>query len=334
MSILQIFYNFIQILYSNLTMNFYLKGYYGYKNLGDEFLLLWLLLWLAETAQGGVNHLVIETKNIERLTQRLTKNIMYLPIPLGSITITWANNSYKKDPNYIKIFGGGEVVSDARPFPYNGRNYLFTFTQTIFYQRYWILGGVGTEKKLGTKWLYRQFLKHAERIVVRENSSFIVAEKYSHKVELYHDFCFDLLNKIYRLWDNQTTMNGEKKDGSKTLLDTLPKKILINTNKYIRNNTTKDRITNLYRQFPTAEYWFVPAEIWSDSVLFPQIQALIPTIQFYNRTTHSVEETCQFIQTITYWLAARLHVLLLLSYFNISFSALVYQEKITKMLNG
>jgi len=102
-------------------MNFYLKGYYGYKNLGDEFLLLGLLSRLAgiSSQEGNIEHIVIETKDKERLSKRLSENKKYFSVPLELITTVGPRNPYKNNPDYIKLFGGGEVISDARPFPYN-----------------------------------------------------------------------------------------------------------------------------------------------------------------------------------------------------------------------
>lgn len=313
-------------------MRFYLKGYYGYKNLWDEFLLLGLLSWLSwvSAQEGSIEHIVIETKNKERLTARLSENKQYFTVPLEVITAVGPDNIYKKDPTYIKLFGGGEVISDARPFPYNGRNYLMKFADTIFRNRFWILWGVWTERKIGTKWLYTQILWRAERVVVREKSSFDVASKYTKKAQLYHDFCLNLLEQVLPRKAKKplpTNTSSSKIATSKTTQN-----ILINVNTYIRNSTTKEKIKELTKQFPEATFWFMPAEIWSDDTLFAQIQEIIPTIKLYDRTEYSVEETCKFIQTIDYGLAARLHVLLLLDYFGVPFTALIYQEKIVKML--
>lgn len=308
-------------------MRFYLKGYYGYKNLWDEFLLLWLLSWLAgiSAQEGSIEHIVIETKDKERLTKRLSQNKQYFTVPLEIITTVGPRNIYKKDPNYIKLFGGGEVISDARPFPYNWWNYLMKFADTIFRNRFRILWGVGTERKIGTKWLYTQILWRAERVVVREKSSFDVASKYTEKTQLYQDFCLNLLEKVLPRATKKSV--PPTPSSSKT-----SQNILINVNTYIRNSTTKEKIKDLTKQFPGATFWFMPAEIWSDDSLFQQIQEIVPTIKLYDRTQYSVEETCAFIKTIDYWLAARLHILLLLDYFGVPFTALVYQEKIVKML--
>lgn len=296
----------------------------------------------------------------------------------------WPKNPYKNDPTYIKLFGGGEVVSDARPIPYNGRNYLLLFYKTILKDRYRILGGIWTEKKWGSSLLYKQFLGRAERIVVREKASYEIAKKYTKHVELYRDFCFDLLETAFpqiqrkpnsrkqnfqvdqptpttdkrwlveveiphkSIWSkapayveassNNSTTNNLATDNSRSTNSATqnkpqpPQKILININSYIRNETTKRKITGLKNQFPEAEFRFVPAEIGSDDSYILELQALIPSLHIYHRTNHTVQEIGEFIQSFDYWIAARLHILLLLQFFDIPFTALVYQEKIIKML--
>lgn len=59
-------------------MEYYLKGYYGYKNLGDELLLFGVLSWLAN--EGEAKKIVIESGDPIWLTQWIKRHHAILPI--------------------------------------------------------------------------------------------------------------------------------------------------------------------------------------------------------------------------------------------------------------
>jgi hypothetical protein len=80
------------------------------------------------------------------------------------------------------------------------------------------------------------------------------------------------------------------------------------------------------------DYWFVPWEIWSDAWYFELLRIHIPQLQYYDWTVYTIDEICSFFAWSTWWIAARLHVLLLLKYYQKPLIPLVYQEKVKKII--
>lgn len=294
-------------------MNYYLKGYYGYKNFGDELLLLWLLPWLF--ARYTIEKLYIECDDVVRLENRLQRHDDLVGNLLEKIEVVPKKNTIFLQQN-IKIFGGGEVFTDARPFPYNGRNYLLWFFWTILKKKFHVVGGIGTIKKKSTKLLYRFLLGRARSITVRDATSGTVAKYFSTRVHLYHDFALDVLEKL------KPTISST---------DRAPYHI-INVNPYIRNEQTKEHIRNLSEKYPHDEFRYIPGEMESDQLYVSEIRAIIPTLQLYDRTTYHIHDSVSFLAWAGESIAARLHVLICLHEFSVPYVPLVYQEKISKLL--
>lgn len=291
----------------------YLKGYYGYKNFWDEILLLWLLPWIQE--QFTPSRLVIETWDVEWLQERLDRHEAYLWNMKFSIRLV-DKRTYIKHWWWEKIFGWWEVFTDARPLPYNGWNYLIGFFSDILLSNYHIVGGIWTIKRRSTKRLYSMLLRKAKSITVRENFSYDIASTYNKNVSLYHDFAYDILDRVHVTEE----MNREPY-------------YIINVNPYIWNEETKTKIMEFVKtNNETATYRFVPWEIWSDWWYYELLRIHIPELRYYDRTENSIDEICSFFSWSSWWIAARLHVLLLLKYYNKSLIPLVYQEKVQKII--
>lgn len=337
-------------------MRFYLKGYYGYKNLGDELLLLGVLQRL-HTTVSSLEEIIIETKNPVRLKTRLTLHKSLLPYSWEIIKPTLPDNPYKYNISYFKLFGWGEALTFARPFPYNGRNYLLLFPKTVLSKEFWIIWGIGKPKGIFSKRLYRKLLWRAQKVVVRDQDSYLIAKEFAPHTELYQDFCYTLLELLEKktllptfLIDlsqlikqlsttSTTTYVGnnsfsilESSTEIKATTITHPSKILINLNPYIWNHHTKDLITHLAHCYPQAEFRYIPWEIGADDTIYTELQQIFPKISYYDRTQYSFIQIYEFIQTFQLGIAARLHVLLLLKHAGIPFIALAYQDKVTKLL--
>ena len=68
-------------------------------------------------------YIYIESQDPERLNARIHSCKKFVKTEIDSIVCV--SSSERKEHDYdLVVFGGGEVVSDARPRPYNGRNYL------------------------------------------------------------------------------------------------------------------------------------------------------------------------------------------------------------------
>ena len=307
-------------------MKLYLKWYYGYKNWGDELLVLWLIHWLWE--EYTFEQLVIETKDPIFLSQRIDncKKIVKWT-HLDNIVCVGKKNPYQWNKEYLHVFWGGEVFSDARPFPYNGRNYFLWFLKTIMNKNFIVLWGIGTEKKRWTKFLYRYMLWYAQKVVVRDEWSYAIAKKYCNEkhLVLYHDFAYDVLDDTPSLQSRQIV---------KKLSNFPPLEkpyIVINVNVYLRNDEVIDKCRQIVKLYPQHHYYFFSAALGSDEMMMEKWEALFGSLSFYDWTQHSLEETLLFIKSADFVLAARLHVLLVAQYFNVPFEAIVYQEKIEKV---
>ncbi len=64
-------------------MHVYLKGYYGYKNIGDEILLLGLIDYLHE--QLGVTSVTLEAADPAWMKGRIRRHIQHVPIPVDIV---------------------------------------------------------------------------------------------------------------------------------------------------------------------------------------------------------------------------------------------------------
>lgn len=295
-------------------MNLYLKWYYGYKNRGDELLLLWLINWLEKHYK--VERLYIETKDVQWLSTWLEQ--CKKMVKLDGEKIICITSSCLSKPSSIDlfVFGGGEVFTDARPFPHNGWNYLLGFLRTIIQKKFLVLGWLGTEKRFCTSWLYQQLIWRAQQVVMRDPWSYDVAKKYSSHSVLYHDFAYDILDSV-----KCKANTPSKKDY-----------VIINVNTYLDKQVIVDTCRQLVKKQQNVVYYFFSAALWSDDKMFALVQKYVPWLQRYDRTQDSLAAILWFFQWASFVLAARLHVLLVAKYFKVPFQALVYQEKIEKVI--
>ena len=221
-------------------MKIYLKGYYWYKNFGDELLLFGVIEEIF--SRYTVEKLVIEVGDTDRIKERVSKNISFLKKFYHSkgIRIDWGKIYYfnteeyfknkqfwfskflpKKRNTYIhiilgkhpfrkyfKIFGGWEVIDETRHFPHNWRNLILLYTKSILNGNFALWWGLGSQKSLLTRWLTNLLVRKANHTLLREPHSLhicqhILGEK-CQKIELYHDFSLDLI--YYR--KSQTTISS------------------------------------------------------------------------------------------------------------------------------
>ncbi len=315
-------------------MNIYLKWYYWYKNRWDELLLLWLIDWLWKNYKYNI--LYIESGNKEWLNKRLyncKKSVKLTHVDKIICVERGENILWKK--NMLYVFWWGEVFTDARPFPYNGWNYLLGFWKIIRKKNFIILGWLGTEKNIGTNFLYKQLIGRAKKVRIRDKWSYAIAEKYisSNKIFLEKDFAYDVLDFLqkgkYLFSKNKETISSKKQKKEETKKKNY---IIININKYLRNKEVVDTCRQIVKSYPNAVYIYFPAAIGSDDLLFGDVKKIIPGLKFYNRTEKGLLENISFLKNAKFVLAARLHVLLVAQYFDVPFNAVIYQEKIKKII--
>ena len=287
-------------------MEGYLRGYYGYRNFWDELLFFGVARRLF--AKYPLTKLFVEVGNKSWMEDRIRENYQGLLTEkqLSSIKLVYAKqHKYKfithlvnmlglsKYKKTFKFFGGGEVLSDERPFPHDGWNLPILFNYSVRKGQFVLLGGIGKSKKWRTEILYRQLLPKAEKIVVRDRDSLSIAKKFNTETVLYEDFA------------QETIMNAECK-----MQNTKWKYILININKQSVDRYNIDKIAQFCQNYPDHKKIFFPCDMNDDKHCFSTIKKYIPGLEMYDWTKHSLTETLSLFYYADGGVWARLHFLL------------------------
>jgi polysaccharide pyruvyl transferase WcaK-like protein len=294
-------------------MDAFLKWYYGYKNLGDELLIFGVIKYCFEVLK--VDSLTIEVANKPWMTDRIHRHpnlILSYDIHLQSrwwITKTASLTQAKT----LKIFGGGEVLCPDRGYLHGGGNLYALYALDILRHNFVLLGGIGKPGILSL--LYFSMLPLARQIICRDIHSYNIAKMYTDKVTLYHDFALDVLGQ-YR---QQCTISDDKI-------------AVINCNPYVRSEDLIQTLLKFAHHYSDYTLYFVPWDITEDRQYYYKLQTMIPQLRYYDWTQYNIWEICQFFARVSCGIGARLHILMLLHYFAKPFQALVYQDKITKIL--
>ena len=212
----------------------------------------------------------------------------------------------------VVVFWWWEVMTDARPFPYNGWNYVLWFFPTIYKKNYIICWWIGDPKNMFSPILHKIFLWRAKQIILREETSHQRALVFNSESILHHDFCYSVLAWITPLCVQDKPY------------------ILINANTYLWNSDVVEKIKEAVVEHPTCDVFFFPAAWGSDDKLFSELEIIVPWITLLDRRDMSLDESVWWIAGADHVCAARLHVLLVAQYFGVLFSPFVYQEKIEK----
>ncbi|MEI7562799.1 MAG: hypothetical protein WCJ39_03680 [bacterium] len=191
-------------------MDAYLRGYYGYKNFGDEMLFFGVIKHIIESYH--IDKLYVEVEDENWMHQRMTKNAEFCLENARFYTakIYFVENAPQKRKwmHYIKIalgktpykkmykfFGGGEVLTDERKSPHDGRNILLLFGLNIRKRAFTLLGGIAPPRKVRTHFLYRLLLPRATSLILRDSASCELVQKYNPKATLHEDFALSIIRK-------------------------------------------------------------------------------------------------------------------------------------------
>lgn len=292
----------------------FLKWYYGYKNFGDELLLLGIIPYIFK--HYHIDSLLIEANDVTWLQTRLDRHQWLLGDNLHKITIIAKHSAWKQKRDMLFLWWW-EVLTDGRSFPHNWRNYFF-YRKTILFGQYHLLWGIGTPQTLFSKLLRKILLSRAQSVVTREKRSYDVVCLFRTKdTVLYHDFAKDVINPILTTFPFANNSSNTRK-------------WVLNVNPYIWSWETKDSLVHFWKQFDYI--LFFPAELWVDDTFFNELKTQLPDLQLYDRTQKDIHTIIYDVSTRSGVLAARLHVLRLAKLLNIPFEALVYQEKIKTFL--
>ncbi|MCF7834791.1 polysaccharide pyruvyl transferase family protein [Candidatus Gracilibacteria bacterium] len=312
-------------------MEAFLKGFYGYKNFGDEMLFFGLINWIDQNYD--ISKLTVEVGDKSWMENWIRENKEYMGPILDKLDIVPINRyrlryfshivtllgigPYKK---LFKFFGGGEVLDDSRKFPHDGRNIALLYSASIRKKYFILLGGIGTIKKKSTKRLYNFILPRAQNIVCRENVSFNLVNKYNKKSTLLRDFSKPLLEEF---------LSKHNKSNHEELLFPY---ILINISPKSFNHASFEKIQKFCKNYPKHKKIFFPCDMNYDEQYFDQLKKMFGDLEIYNRTKHSLQETLQLFYNSDGGIGARLHFLYPLKFFKKNIEALTQEEKVEKLI--
>jgi len=280
-------------------MEGYLRGYYGYKNFGDELLFFWVVRRLF--TKYPLTKLFVEVGNTWWMEDRVRENYQWLLTEKELKNIKFVNakqHKYKfithlinflgfwKYKKTFKFFGWWEVLSDERPFPHDGRNIPLLFNYSVQKRQFVLLGGIGKYGRSRTEILYRHLLPKAEKIVVRDRDSLVIAKKMNpENTVLHQDFAQEIIeNSKFRM------QNSEKKQQNVKW-----KYILININKQSVDKENVQRIVDFCIHYPDHKKLFFPCDMNDDKHCFAIIKKHVAGLEMYDRTKHSLSESLSLL---------------------------------------
>lgn len=305
-------------------MKLYIKWYYGYKNFGDELLLIWLVNYFAKVYSP--THIYIESADKKFLTDRISKNQEYFEIPLNKITITTKLEYIYKYPLYIwchKIIWGGECISPVAKFPNWWRKYLIWFWRDLLSKNYTICWGIGTPSESNKK-LYKILLGRAKSIVVRDPESQKISLIYNPKTVLYHDFAIDVIDKY-------TAEKAKKIKGEKAKVNN--KYVLLNLKKSEYNDENLKLIKEFVSKYPDHKIIYIANFIWEDDgLIYSLFTDLNRDIELYDWTYRKLDKTFRLFDNCEAGWWVRLHFLMILKTLWKDYEYIYYQEKIRKLI--
>lgn len=160
----------------------------------------------------------------------------------------------------------------------SGWNYFVRYFVPIQQGRFYLLGGIGKPYKWSTKLLYRVLLSKAKGIITRDATSYFIAKKYNAHTEQYHDFSEYVIQK-------------HKKSHTKTKHFSAKSYVLINCQSHNRSEKTQHAIQKFCAIHDHAVPIYFPCDMIDDSIYYKILQKDIPSLQLYDRTKYSLDET-------------------------------------------
>lgn len=322
-------------------MQIYLKGYYGYQNFWDEMLLFGVIEKIFSDYQ--VEQLVIEVGDLEWIKQRKERNLNFiteyyrfrgvevnrekiqffqphqrsqtiLPQRIKALLpakwLTYLVLILGKSPyrSFFKVFWGGEVIEETRPFPHNGRNIPFLYLRSVLQRRFELWGGFGPQTKWTTKLLSSFLFRYAKRVLARDEHSYHLAKKANPNSHKRADFSKGILDYFL--------------EHAPEYPESAPYGLL---NYSPLTSTAPDRLKNQLASTLKRRYFASDAKF--DAPFFHSLSKMFP-LTAYDWTTKSLPEVLSFIKKSKVWIWSRLHFLYCFKVFELPFHPLHQSQKL------
>ncbi|HRU50041.1 MAG TPA: polysaccharide pyruvyl transferase family protein [Candidatus Absconditabacterales bacterium] len=308
-------------------MKLYIKGFYGYRNFGDEMLFFGLLNYLQR--EYNPESFTVEVGDLQRIQTRIQHNKTWLEPGIldkldfvenavisrrfRQLQIFLGLDKYRK---YFKVFGGGEVLDESRKFPHDGWNLKILYRHDIRKKNFILVGGIGTDQKKYTKKLFKYMFKKTKRVICREKTSYERAVQYGAKsAVLYQDFSKDILEDF-------------KNKNPVSLFST----VLINISPKHFTDDNIEKIKKFVLKYPDHKKIFFPADINFDKEFYSGLRKVVPDLVVYDWTKHSLLDTLKLFQSCDAGIGSRLHFLYPLKVFEKEFVSLSSSDKVSKFI--
>lgn len=268
-------------------MRVLLKGYYGYKNLGDELILFSLLTWVEESLKPS--QIFLLCGDPKWLEEWLIAHKEFFPPILEKLKLLPFPNRWEYMKQVIGfgekydfyVFGGGQVVDEERKFPHNGWNLPLLYRRVINKGNFALVGGIGTQNKDGTNILQKMLLEKAKMVLLRDSFSEGLAEALlkrddRYKVQTIGDLSLPLLEESKKLLDRGKVKN------------TRDPYVLVNLSPLCEFEKGLKKVRNFLRKHPQAQPIYFPAHLGEDLQFFERLQEKVPTIELFDWTKAGV----------------------------------------------
>ena len=329
-------------------MRWFLKCFYGHHNLWDEFL-FWGVLDYIDTSYSAVDELTVQVADVEWMQTRWTRNSPFMQdlkiadwfVSQGKI-IKFVEMSKDMRDNFrydIYFFWWGEVFAESRGF-YGGWNYFLRYLFALHLKPFVLLWGLETPIHIRQKFLYKYLLPKADRIVCRDEHSYKIAHRYNSKSQMYTDFVIPLVDRYRQHTPHhiQTITSHDPYD-MRTIFDLFGKHyVLINMIGKMSTDHSYRLIETFVSRYPDHKLVYISCgtdDQWrSDKEYARWLQGVYTDMVIYDREEYALVQTLWLFQYASAGIWCRLHFLLLLQALDTDRYALVYAEKIKKLITS